>query len=555
VAVSATRDEIPADQHADHLVRWWQRAVVYQVYPRSFQDSNGDGIGDLPGVVARIDHFVELGVDAVWLSPFYPSPMADFGYDVADYCDVDPIFGTVDDFDELVAAAHHRGLKVIVDLVPNHTSDRHPWFEESRSSRDNPKRDWYVWRDGRSDGQPPNNWLANFGGPSWTFDDTTGQWYLHSFLPQQPDLDWRNPEVRVAMFDVVRFWLAHGVDGFRVDVAHAIGKDPELRDNPPNPSGGAMHKDLGDYDSQLHVHDKNHPFVHELYREFRQLLDTWPDGKDRVIIGEIHLYDLEQWALFFGEGDEMQLPFNFGLLKTPWRAADVAAHVEAVELVTDAGRLRWPSYVLGNHDEHRIASRVGPDQVRVAMLLLLTLRGTPTLYYGDELGHPDVVIPPEREQDPWGLRVPGLGLSRDPARTPMPWEPVPGAGFTDDGAEPWLPIVDDLHAFSVSSQRDDPRSMLAFTRELLGVRRTHESLVTGSYRTLLVDESVYAFERARGDERTIVVANLTCVPSEVDLGGGPATVVSSTGLDRFGVVDLAAVALGPDEGLVLLRPG
>jgi alpha-glucosidase len=556
----ATADR-PVDPVADPIlesavgaaVPWWQHGVVYQVYPRSFQDSDGDGIGDLRGVIHRLDHIECLGVDALWLSPFYPSPMADFGYDVADHCDVDPVFGTLDDFDELVVDAHDRGLRVIVDLVPNHTSDQHPWFSESRSSRDNAKRDWYVWRDGRPDGSPPNNWLATFGGPAWTFDEHTGQWYLHSFLPQQPDLDWRNPEVRAAMFDVVRFWLARGVDGFRVDTAHAIGKDPELRDNPPNPAGQVFHKDIGDYETQLHVHDKNHPLAREVYRELRELLDTWHDGVDRVIIGEMHLYDLEHWAAYFGAGDEMHLPFNFGLLKTPWTAPDVAAHVEAVEAVTAAEPGRWPSYVVGNHDEHRVASRIGEAQARVAMTLLLTLRGTPTVYYGDELGHPDVDVPPEREQDPWGLRVPGLGLSRDPARTPMPWEDSPNAGFTEPEAVAWLPIVDDTARYSVAAQAASPSSMLRMTQQLLACRRDHPALSSGRYESLHVDDAVYAFERMEGDDCVVVVLNLTATSRRVDLGGGSAEILVSTRMVRSGVIDLATVDLAPDEGVVLHR--
>jgi glycosidase len=539
----------------EQVGRWWQHGVVYQVYPRSLQDTNGDGVGDLPGVIDRLDYLRELGVDALWLSPFYPSPMADFGYDVSNYCDVDPVFGTLADFDTLVEKAHGLDLRVIVDLVPNHSSDRHPWFVESRSSRDNPRRDWYVWRDGRADGQPPNNWLASFGGPAWTFDATTGQWYLHSFLPQQPDLNWREPQVRAAMFDVVRFWLRRGVDGFRVDVAHAIGKDPELRDNPPNPHGGSFHKALGDYETQLHVHDKNHPFVHEVYREFREVLDTWPDGKERAIIGEIHLYDLDEWVEFFGAGDEMHLPFNFGLLKTPWEARAVAAHVAAVELAT-ALPDRWPTYVVGNHDEHRVASRIGAAQAPIAMLLLLTLRGTPTLYYGDELGHPDVVIPPEREQDPWGLRVPGMGLSRDPARTPMPWDDGPNGGFTTAGATPWLPMVEELDRYNVATQEHDEASMLWLTRRLLGLRRATAALGCGSYRALHVDRATFVYERAAGDVRVSVAVNLTDSPAAVSVD--PDVIERPDGVVLLGThrpagepVTLTALSLQPNEGVVI----
>jgi len=479
--------------------------------------------------------------------------MVDFGYDVADYCGVDPLFGTLADFDDLVTAAHERGLKVIVDFVPNHSSDQHPWFVESRSSRDNPKRDWYVWRDGKAPGEPPNNWLANFGGPSWTYDEHTGQWYLHIFLPEQPDLNWRSPALRAAMWDVVRFWVQRGVDGFRVDVAMGVGKDPELRDNPPNPHGSLAHKALGAFDSQLHVHDMFHPFLHEVYREFRQILDTWPDGRDRVIIGETHVFHPDWWASFFGAGDEMHLPFNFGLLKVPWEARAVAEHVAGIDAAATEAPGGWPTYVLSNHDEDRVAQRVGQAQARVALLLLLTLRGTPTLYYGEELGHPDVDIPPELEQDPWGKRVPGLGLSRDPSRTPMPWDPSRNGGFTSPDVTPWLPLVDDRARFSVAAQDADPGSMLHLTRAVLALRRTEPALTAGAFEIAHVDDAVLAYRRETPDDALLVVLNLTGEPATVAVGTGTATVLLSTSGDRTATVDLARLPLAPDEGLVL-RP-
>jgi glycosidase len=533
---------------------WWQSAVIYQVYPRSFQDSDGDGIGDLAGVTARLAYLAELGVDAVWLSPFYPSPMADFGYDVADYCDVDPLFGTLADFDTLVATAHGLGLRVIVDLVPNHTSNEHAWFKESRSSRTNPKRDWYIWRDGKANGERPNNWLAHFGGPMWTFDEATGQWYLHSFLPEQPDLNWRNPEVRAAMMDVVRFWLAHGVDGFRIDVAHSIMKDPDLRDNPPNPGAGRAHKALGDFDSLLHVHDANHPDVHDVYQEMRAVVDAWPGGRNPVLIGEIHIFNLDEWARFFGDGgNEMQLPFNFGLLKTPWDGTAIARHVEAVEAAA-ARRQGWPTYVLGNHDEHRVATRVGRTQAATAMALLLTLRGTPTVYYGDELGHPDVDVSPEQERDPWGLRVPGLGLSRDPARTPMPWDGGPNAGFTSGDGEPWLPMVPEAGSLSVAAQQDDDGSMLQFTRRLLALRRSTPALTAGEYRTVRAEPGLLAYERALDGHAVVVVLELGGEARTVSLGEGAARVLLSSAGSRDETIDLVAVAVGAGEALVLEVP-
>src|SRR3954453_20908695 len=314
------------------MAPWWQSAVVYQLYPRSFADSDGNGIGDLEGIRRHLDHLAWLGVDAIWISPFFPSPMADFGYDVADYCDVDPLFGTLADFDELLAAAHERDIRVVIDFVPNHTSNQHPWFLESRASRDNPKRDWYFWRDPKPDGSPPNNWLSHFGGPAWTLDPATGQYYNHSFLPEQPDLNWRNPEVKAAMLDVLRFWLDRGVDGFRFDVAHNIVKHPELLDNPPAGESAQTHKDMGEYGTQLHVHDRNHPDLHEVYKDVRTLIDSYSTpGHERFMIGETHVFDPGEWAMLFGDGmDEMHLPGNFGLLLPPWKATAIRRHVDAI---------------------------------------------------------------------------------------------------------------------------------------------------------------------------------------------------------------------------------
>ena len=392
----------------DRAPRWWQTAVVYQVYPRSFADSDGDGTGDLNGISERLDYLAWLGVDAIWISPFYPSPMADFGYDVSDYTDVDPLFGTLADFDRLVAAAHERNIRVLVDYVPNHTSDQHPWFVESRASRDNPKADWYVWRDAKADGSLPNNWISMFAGPTWTWDETRAQYYLHIFLAEQPDLNWRNPEVRDAMFDVARFWLDRGVDGFRIDVAPMVMKDPELRDNPPNPDPGWEHSRLGSWLTQLHVNDHNHPDMHELYRSFRRLLETYPG--DRVSIGELHHPDFDRWAEYYGERqDEIHVPFNFHVINSPWNADAVRRAVEGVQRVLPTGA--WASWVLGNHDQPRIASaeRAGRDQARVAMMLLLTLRGTPTLYYGDEIGMVDVPVAAADTRDPLERLEPGPG--------------------------------------------------------------------------------------------------------------------------------------------------
>jgi glycosidase len=524
---------------------WWQTGVVYQIYPRSFQDSDGDGVGDLSGIAARLDYLATLGANAIWISPFYPSPMKDFGYDVADYCDVDPLFGTLADFDRLLAAAHARGLRLIVDWVPNHTSDQHPWFRASRRSRADPKRAWYVWRDPRPDGSPPNNWLSSFGGPAWAFDERTGQYYLHSFLPEQPDLDWRNPEVRAAMLDTLRFWLDRGVDGIRIDVVTALMKDPALRDNPPaGLEHHQFHKAMGAYGSQLHVNDRNHPDQHEVLREVRRLLDSYGTVRSRVAIGELHVYDLRRWALYYGaELDELHLPFNFGLLDAPWSAAAVRRLVDDTEAALPPGA--WPNWVVGNHDEHRIASRVGERTVRTVMALLLTLRGTPTLYYGDELAIPDVHVPPELAQDPWGKRVEGLGLGRDPARTPMQWDASPGAGFAPPGVRPWLPLTPDTAIRNVEAQSRDPDSMLSLTRRLLQVRRAHPALDRGSYRPVDgVPEGVYAYRREHGSDRVLVLLDFLPSPARVALRERPRALLAST----------EPGAVFPARGEVLLRP-
>ncbi|MBT8214388.1 MAG: DUF3459 domain-containing protein [Acidimicrobiia bacterium] len=510
---------------------WWHTAVIYQIYPRSFQDTNGDGIGDLPGITSRLDHLVDLGVDALWISPFYPSPMADFGYDVADYTDVDPMFGTLDDFDDLLAAAHDRSLRVIIDWVPNHSSDQHPWFRESRSSRHDPKRDWYVWADPAPDGGPPNNWQSVFGGPAWEWDEATGQYYLHSFLREQPDLNWRNPEVEQTMFDTVRFWMDRGVDGLRIDVAHFIMKDPAMRDNPPADVEPTEFKSLGEYDRQDHIHDKGHPDVHEVFRRLRVLLDGY-DG-ERFAVGEIHVFDWAEWVRYYGEADELHMPFNFSLLFAPWDAAEIRSRVDAMEAVLPSWA--WPNHVLGNHDEVRLIDRYGgPERARAAAILLLTLRGTPTIYYGEEIGMRQADIPLDRQQDPWGLQVPGQG--RDGCRTPMQW----GDPFTD--SEPWLPMMDEP---TVAGQRTDPDSLLSFYRRLLTLRRTLPDLQTGDYRSIDGPDGVYLFRRG---ESVVVAINFTDEDRRIDLDG---EVRFSTD-PELEAVSAEGVVLGPDAGVIVV---
>ncbi len=493
---------------------WWHEAVIYQIYPRSFVDSNGDGIGDLTGITSKLDYLATtLGVDAVWISPFFASPMADFGYDVADYTDVDPIFGTIEDFDALVARAHQLDLRVIIDWVPNHSSYLHPWFVESRSSRDNPKRDWYVWKDAAPDGSEPNNWISVFSGPAWTFDERTGQYYLHSFLAEQPDLNWRNPALKEAMLDTLRFWLRRGVDGFRLDACHFAMKDPEYRSNPVLERPEHGYKDLGEYDRLVHIHDRGHPDIHGLFKEIRAVLDEFSTERPRFSVGEIHLEGAE-WAAYYGDNDELHMPYHFGMLNGDWTASWARQVVDSQEEVLPPGA--WPNYVLGNHDEIRIATRYGEHRARLATLMLLTLRGTPTLYYGDELGMVQAHIPPEQQQDPWGRRQPGLG--RDGCRTPMQWSDGPAGGFTT--GEPWLATADPDGNRNVEAQLADPDSMLSLTRRLLAARKGSNALRTGSYEPIEgLPDNIFAYQRQAGEESIRVYCNFGDQPVRLPVEG------------------------------------
>ncbi|NTU82194.1 MAG: DUF3459 domain-containing protein [Chloroflexales bacterium] len=522
---------------------WWQAGVVYQIYPRSFQDSDGDGVGDLRGIIGRLDYLGWLGVDAIWISPIYTSPMADFGYDVADYTGVDPTFGTMGDFDALLEAAHARGLRVLLDLVPNHTSDEHPWFVEARASRQSAYRDWYIWRDPAPDGGPPNNWLSYFGGPAWSFDEATGQYYLHLFDPKQPDLNWRNPDVRAAIYDVMRFWLRKGVDGFRIDVIWMLIKHPDLPDNPPELT---WTPDQKPHYRLKHVYDQHQPEVHEVIREIRAVANEFDE---RVLIGEIYM-PVEDLVAYYGpQLDEVHLPFNFNLVTLKeWGAVAVREVVESYERALPDGG--WPNWVLGNHDQPRIASRVGHPLARLAQMLLLTLRGTPTMYYGDEIGMEDVPIPPERVVDPEGLRSPGHG--RDPERAPMQWDGELGAGFTT--GEPWLPLADDYALRNMAAQRENPRSMLSLTRHLLELRRMAPALCVGDYASVDTgDHHVFAYLRTSGPQRLLVALNFGAVPAQLDLSavGTRGTVAGCTYMDHSGPVELAALELRPHEGLVV----
>lgn len=524
---------------------WWQTGIIYEVYPRSFQDSNGDGVGDIHGIIQRLDYLRWLGVTAIWLTPMYPSPMKDFGYDIMDYTAIDPLFGDMKDFDELLEQVHKRNMKILLDLVPNHTSDQHPWFLESKSSKDNPKRDWYIWKDACTDGSRPNNWLAMFGGSAWEWDDDTQQYYYHAFLKEQPDLNWRNQEVRNAMYDVMRFWLDKGVDGFRVDVMWHLVKDAQYRDNPVNP---AYQETMSSYNKLLPVYSTDQPEVHDIVREMRKVLDEY---RERIMIAEIYL-PVHKLVRYYGDdGNGAQLPFNFLLLTIDWDARKIAAGIDEYEGVLPLQG--WPNWVLSNHDQPRIVSRIGKEQARIAVILLLTLRGTPTLYYGDEIEMRDVPISDEDIKDPQGLNMPGKNLSRDPARTPMQWDASEYAGFTTN--RPWLPLAKDYKRKNVEQEKKFEHSMLGLYKEVLSLREAEPSLLVGKYVPVLAESpNILAYKRcAEGYDAFLIVLNLSHQPvyfrpkhlkakGKVEMG----TIPELKGKEFNGKINLAG-----DEGVII----
>lgn len=528
---------------SQHL--WWQHGVIYQIYPRSFQDSNGDGVGDLQGIISRLDYLQWLGVDCVWLSPIFSSPMADFGYDISDYRGIHPLFGTMDDFDELLNEVHNRGMKLLLDLVPNHTSDQHPWFLESKSSKDNPKRDWYIWHDGKEDGGLPNNWLSVFGGHAWEWDDATGQYYYHAFLKEQPDLNWRNPEVQAAMMDVMRFWLDKGIDGFRVDVMWHMIKDAQLRDNPPFPGSTYDASDLI-YDHYTPVYSTDQPEVHEIVRMMRAVTDEYDD---RVLIGEIYL-PIHKLVTYYGQDNKgAHLPFNFQLLTLPWDAPQIAMAIDEYEGALPSEG--WPNWVLGNHDKPRISSRVGRAQAKVAALMLLTLRGTPTIYYGDEIGMRDVPIPMNEIVDPQGLNMPDLNVSRDPARTPMQWSSDINAGFSNH--KPWLRLPFNSGRVNVEKQKNDEYSKLWFYRKLIQLRKKHAALNIGDYRPVYADQQLISYIRERNGERFLIILNLSHRPAyfKPRQESFTGTILLGTEVERIGMTVEGIITLSGDEGLLI----
>jgi alpha-glucosidase len=503
---------------------WWKSGVLYQIYPRSFADSDGDGVGDLPGIIERLDYLQWLGVDGIWLSPITVSPNADWGYDVADYVGVEPELGTMADVDRLIAEANRRDIQVLMDLVPNHTSEQHPWFVDSRSSRTSEHRKWYVWADPKSDGSPPNNWVSSFGGPAWTLDDATGQYYLHNHLVQQPDLNWWDDDVRRAFDEVMTFWLDRGVAGFRIDVCNMIIKDAELRDNPPATEEDSFEEQLF---GQRSVYNANRPEVHEVIGRWRALTDHYPAA---LLVGETPVEPMENLARYYGNGrDELQLAFNFPFISSPLEDGAMRTIVEAAE--RDFPADAWPAWTGSNHDMSRFATRwAGGDdaKTRVALVLLLCLRGTPVLYQGDEIGQPDTAVPHELMKDPLGVLYWPAYDGRDAMRTPMQWEDRPGGGFTAPDVQPWLPLGD-LSRYNVEAQRDDPDSILGLTRHLIALRRSVPDLRQGSYATLSTTPGAWAWRRG---DHVVVLAGMSEGDTVLDDVSG--TVVLATDGRRRG---------------------
>jgi alpha-glucosidase len=505
---------------------WWRGGLLYQIYVRSFADSNGDGVGDLAGVRSKLDYLEWLGVDGLWLSPVTVSPDDDFGYDVSDYCDVQPVLGDLEELDRLVAAAGERGIRVLLDIVPNHSSDRHPWFVEARSSRESPRRTWYIWREPKPDGSVPNNWNSAFGGPAWTLDERTGQYYLHHFLPSQPDLDWWDDGVRDAFDEILRFWFDRGIAGFRIDVAHGLVKDPDLRDNPP--------------DDQW-ANNMNHPGVHDVYRRWRRIADAY--DPPRMFLGETWVLDAEKLAAYYGNGDdELHMAFNFPFVLAPFETERLRPIVEATEAAIP--RDGWPVWTLSNHDVARFPTRWADGderKIRAGLLLLLALRGTPVLYYGDELGMPETDLRDEDRLDPARRHNPP---GRDGARTPMHWEAGPGAGFTEPDVRPWLPVGRNGEA-NVADQRDDPDSVLSFVRELIALRRAEPDLHSGDYRTVAAPDGVWAWRRGDAMVAAVNLSDEAAVVEDVEGHVRVATRRERTGEQVGGRLELA-----PWEGVV-----
>ena len=537
-------------------LRWWEQSVIYQIYPRSFRDTSGNGVGDLLGIIEKLDYVQTLGVNTIWLSPIFASPMRDFGYDVSDYTDIHPDFGSLETVDALIDQVHRRGLRLLLDFIPNHTSDQHAWFLESESARTNPRRDWYIWREAGADGSAPNNWLSYFGGSAWAWHEDTQEYYLQSFLKEQPDLNWRNPEVVEAMHSVLRFWLDRGVDGFRVDAVLPMIKDDQFRNNPPRTEDG-FGKDTGSSGDQLRIYNENRPELHGIVRDIRAIADDYPG--DRLLLGEVYSLDPDLAAQYYGNNDEFQLVLNVSLVNLPWEATKLRHYVETFETALPSGA--QATLVLGSHDEPRLASRWGEAQSRVAAVMLLTLRGTPIIYYGDEIGMLDMENVGVDSLDPWPVLTGLPHLSRDASRTPMQWDASPGVGFSTASnaspvPDPWLPIHSRASEHNVATQQTDASSIYSLYSALLELRRSSPALARGTYRGLNDQpEESYVYLREWVDERFAVALNFSSDPCAISIPGeSEGQVMLSSYLDRDGEEPLIDLSLRGNEGVVIRLP-
>lgn len=486
----------------------WGKRVIYQIYPRSFKDSNGDGIGDLRGIVDKLGYIKDLGADAIWVSPIYKSPMRDFGYDISDYYDIDPIFGDIKDFDNLIDKAHKKDIKVLMDFVPNHTSTDHEWFRQSKSSKDNKKRDWYIWRKPKKDGSAPNNWLSQFGGPAWQFDKTTGEYYLHTFDISQPDLNWRNKNVVREILNVMRYWLSRGVDGFRVDVAYYLFKDPFFRDEPKNPSHSQnpLH-----YDSLSHIYTIALPETLLMIKKLNAVVNEF---EDKFMVCEIYTFLHEIVNLYKIVDHKSFAPFNFSFISMPWVASSQKEFIDEFDKMV--GKDYFPTYVLGNHDQSRIASRLGKENSKIAALLQLTLRGIPFIYYGEELGMENVEIPIDKVKDPMYVNQKDYNLGRDPVRTPMQWDGSKFAGFSK--TEPWLPLEIGYKHKNVLYEKSNKNSFLNLYKSLINIRKQRVSLTEGRYISKDFENTeILGFVRQKGKEKTLILANFSNKIQEIKL--------------------------------------
>ncbi len=532
---------------------WWRGGVIYQIYPRSFADANGDGCGDIPGITQKLDYVAKLGVDGIWLSPIFKSPMKDFGYDVSDYCDIDPIFGTLADFKTMVDRAHALGLKVMIDQVLSHTSDVHSWFIESRSSRDNPKADWYVWAEPKADGCPPNNWHSIFGGSAWQWDTRRRQYYLHNFLTSQPDLNFHNVAVQDALLETVKFWLDLGVDGYRLDTANFYFHSQSLKDNPackPDPNNHTASQ-TNPYMMQAHVYDKCQPENLGFLKRLRSLVDQYPNT---TMVGEIGSDDsLGRMAEYTSGGDKLHMAYSFDLLGPEHGARYL--HGVFDRFFNGVGKAGWPSWALSNHDVIRVATRwgqAGTGILRNAFAMQLTMRGTPCLYQGDELGLPEAVVAYEDLQDPVGITMWPENKGRDGCRTPMPWNATDkDLGFGSGATKPWLPIAQSHRALAPQSQEADTHSMLHFVRGLLHWRKAHSALYDGALEMLPADDAVLAYARSDAKERLVCVFNCSDKPATYSL---PASVANAKAISGTGLVGATiagqVVTLAPWGGVV-----